>query len=458
MQSSRKTINEFFIEEHALGLIFLGGVFAQGELLEVLDKWFQGELARRVVSTDRVHCIIDLRAADLERATAEQDLRSLLVNIEERVPLGNIAKVALVSGLANYMSFSKVLDRTKDAGSVTGNFYSLENACHWLLEAGGDVLQDLDPCYGEFRHELRPIAETGLVVRYISGRVTRERMLGTIEELLAAPFYYPGCQVLTDCRDGNFTDVGAAGSDIAVEVFQRFADSSPGRSAYVLGPEDYAKSDHYKALFASRNREVMPFLHLGDACEWVGHDVRQVQAALDAMRVGQFFASSSSLDLRDWLPEICETGCADPALQTSDAYRDHYIVIAEMNVLVRRLAGPCSAAEFISRTAWMETHLPYLPGQKVLLDIRAWELSQPDRLYLSQGANGALDTAVRGAMATLCTPDLLHVAEGFAAAQKSWQPKLRAVTTTFSACAWLGLKPALINRCLELLLTTQHPG
>ncbi|MCJ7558829.1 MAG: hypothetical protein MUP90_18210 [Gammaproteobacteria bacterium] len=457
MQASRKTINEFFIEDHALGLIFLGGVFGQGEILEVLDAWFERELTRRVTTTDRVNCIVDLGAVDFDWATPEEELGALLVSIEDRIPAGNIEKVALVSGLANYELLSKVMDRTRDEGSVTGNFYSLDNACHWLLGAGGDVLQNLAPCYGEFRHELRPIKETGLVVRYLSGRVTRERMLGAMEQLLAAPFYSPGCQVLTDSRDANFTDVGAAGSDIAEEVFQRFAASAPGRSAYVFGPEDYPKAEHYKALFASQGREVMPFSNLREACTWVGHDQRQVQAALDAMRVGQFFASSSSLDLRDWLPEICETGRADPALQTSDAYRDHYIVLPEMNLLVRRLAGPCSAAEFISRTAWMEAQLPYLPGQKILLDIRAWELSQPDRLYFSQGANGTLDTAVRGAMATLCGPDLLHVAEGFAAVQKSWQPKLRAVTTPFSASAWLGLKQALTNRCLELLQAAQGP-
>ncbi len=457
MQTPGNTINEFFIDDHALGLIFLAGVFGPGELLGVLGGWFGGQLARRVITTDRVNCIVDLRAVDYDWATPEDDLRALLVNIEERVPVGNIKKVALVSGLANYELFSQVLDQTRDIGSVTGNFYSLENACHWLLGSDDDVLQSLAPCFGEFRHEIRPIKETGLVVRYLSGRVTREHMLGAMEQLLTAPFYSPGSHVLTDCRDAVFTDVGIAGSDIAKEVFQRFADSAPGRSAYVFGPEDYAKSERYKALFSSQGCEVMPYSNLQEACNWLGHDERQVRATVDAMRVGQFFASSSSMDMRDWEPEICETGRADPALSVFDDFRDHYIVFPEMSLIVRRLSGFCSAAEFVNRTAWIEAELPYAPEQKILFDMRAWELSQTDRLYFVQGANGDLNTAGRGAMAALCGQDLLHIVESFASVQKSWHPELRAVTTVFSACAWLGLKQDLVNRCLELLEMAQRP-
>ena len=457
MQAPANTINEFFIDDHALGLIFLGGVFGSGELLQVLGQWFEGQLARRVTTTDRVNCIVDLSAADFDWASPEDDLRTVLVHIEEQVPVGIIEKVALVSGLANYELFSQVLDQTQDIGAVTGNFYSLENACRWLVGADDDVLQSLAPCFGEFRHELRPIKDTGLVVRYISGQVTREHMLGAIERLLNAPFYFPGCQVLTDSRDGVFVDVGTEGSDIAMEVFQRFAASSPGRSAYVFSPDDYAKSDRYKAIFSNQGREVKPFSNLQEACDWLGHDERQVQATLDAMRVRQFFASSSLLDLRDWTPGICETGRADPALPVFDAFMDHFILLPDLNLIVRRLSGFCSAAEFVNRTAWMEAELPRQPEQKILLDIRAWNLSQTDRLYFSQGANGDLNMAARGPMASLCSPDLLHVAEGFASAQKSRYPELRAVTTVFSACAWLGMKQHVITRCLELLEAAQRP-
>jgi len=74
MLASRKTINEFLIEDHALGLIVPGDVFRQGESPDVPGAWFDGNLARRVSATDRVNCIVDLRAVDFDWTTPEEVL------------------------------------------------------------------------------------------------------------------------------------------------------------------------------------------------------------------------------------------------------------------------------------------------------------------------------------------------------------------------------------------------
>lgn len=447
---------EYSLDELGLRLAFFDSQYAISELGSELAGWIGRQLDDSTAESGAFNCLADLRGVEADENGLAGSLAGLFERLEHHPASDRLLRVAMVCDPGIYDSLSRVLDRRASAAGRCDAFIRLENACRWLGPDLARAMERLDPGYGEYRYTHQVFPESGLIVRYVSGRVSRENLKQTTGKLLAAAPFPPGFRVLTDYRDANFTNVGNSLDAAVMSMLGQLAQSGLGRCAYLFSETDRARADHYRERLHEAGLDVRIMDSLEQACGWLEQDVVSVRSTLGALRVQGLFAPGRALPAMDKMPEV---RAVEPAIALAGSparFHDHFIWLPEQELMIRRVSGHCTAEDFVACTLWLDERTPVVSRPRIVFDMRDWELGQPDRLFLSHGATGAINEAVRGMVANLCSEELLHVAEGFAANKRSWNPNIRAVTTVYSAAAWVEQDQRVVARCLELLAEAQR--
>lgn len=132
-------------------------------------------------------------------------------------------------------------------------------------------------------HQIKLIDDLGVIVLKLSGRIAREELERTLDELPATPGFRPHLKLIADFRDCN---TGMSGKDMQeLASYARKTDASWGVTKWaLLAPDDviFGLSRMYMALTAEYQVETHVFRSVQGADDWleIGVGVDEILGAV----------------------------------------------------------------------------------------------------------------------------------------------------------------------------------